>query len=58
LSEQGPVAHVHSKCEAKTDGDIRAALLSDEELATGTRLDVGRKLFGGLPERIWIHDIK
>jgi hypothetical protein len=39
-------------------GDIRAALLSDEELATGSRLDVGRKLFGGLPERIWIHDIK
>ena len=39
-------------------GDIRAALLSDEELAAGSRLDFGRKLFGGLPERIWIHDIK
>ena len=39
-------------------GDVRAALLSDEELAAGTRLDFGRKLFGGLPERIWIHDIK
>src|SRR5882724_5007044 len=39
-------------------GDIRAALLSDEELATGSRLDVGRKLFGGLPERIWIQDIR
>ena len=39
-------------------GDIRTALLSDEELATGTRLEIGRKLFGGLPERIWIHDIK
>src|SRR5216684_4366843 len=33
-------------------GDIRAALLSDEELATGSRLDVGRKLFGGLPEHL------
>jgi len=33
-------------------------LLSDEELAAGTRLHFGRKLFGGLPERIWIHDIK
>jgi hypothetical protein len=39
-------------------GDLRAALLSDEELATGSRLDIGRKLSGGLPERIWIHDIK
>ena len=39
-------------------GDIRTALLSDEELATGSRLEIGRKLFGGLPERIWIHDIK
>ena len=39
-------------------GDLRAALLSDEELAAGSRLDIGRKLSGGLPERIWIHDIK
>jgi len=39
-------------------GDMRAALLSDEELATDSRLDIGRKLFGGLPERIWVHDIK
>jgi hypothetical protein len=39
-------------------GDIQAALLSKEELAPGSRLDFGRKLSGGLPERIWIHDIK
>ena len=39
-------------------GDIRAALQSDKELAAGSRLDIGRKLFGGLPERIWIHDIE
>ena len=39
-------------------GDMRAALLSDEELATDSRLEIGRKLFGGLPERIWIYDIK
>jgi hypothetical protein len=39
-------------------GDLRAALLSDEKLAPGSRLDFGRKLSGGLPERIWIHDIK
>ena len=39
-------------------GDLQAALLSKEELAPGSRLDFGRKLSGGLPERIWIHDIK
>jgi hypothetical protein len=39
-------------------GDLQAALLSNEEMAPGSRLDIGRKLFGGLPERIWIHDIK
>jgi hypothetical protein len=39
-------------------GDIQAALLSKEELALGSRLDFGRKLSGGLRERIWIHDIK
>jgi hypothetical protein len=33
-------------------------LQSDKELATGSRLDIGRKLFGGLPERIRIHDIE
>jgi HD domain len=38
-------------------GDLQAALLSKEELAPGSRLDFGRKLSGGLPERIWIHDI-
>src|SRR5258706_15885207 len=39
-------------------GDLQAALLSNEEMAPGSRLDIGRKLSGGLPERIWIHDIK
>src|ERR1700681_1881650 len=39
-------------------GDLQAALLSKEDLAPGSRLDFGRKLSGGLPERIWIHDIK
>jgi hypothetical protein len=39
-------------------GDLQAALLSNEQMAPGSRLDIGRKLFGGLPERIWIHDIK
>lgn len=39
-------------------GDLQAALLSKEELAPGSRLDFGRKLTGGLPERIWIQDIK
>jgi hypothetical protein len=39
-------------------GDLHVALLSNEEMAPGSRLDIGRKLSGGLPERIWIHDIK
>jgi hypothetical protein len=39
-------------------GDLQTALLSDEGMAPGSRLDIGRKLSGGLPERIWIHDIK
>ena len=39
-------------------GDLQAALLSKEKLAPGSRLDFGRKLSGGLPERVWIHDIK
>jgi hypothetical protein len=39
-------------------GDLRAALLSNEGMAPGSRLDIGRKLSGGLPERIWIQDIK
>ena len=39
-------------------GDLQAALLSEEELAPGSRLDFGRKLSGGLPQRIWIQDIK
>jgi len=39
-------------------GDLRAALQSDKELVTGSRLNIGKKLFGGLPERIWLHDIE
>ena len=39
-------------------GDLQAALLSKEELAPGSRLDFGRQLSGGLPQRIWIQDIK
>src|SRR5271154_4040309 len=39
-------------------GDIRAALQSDKDLATGSRLDIGRELIGGAPERVWIHDIE
>jgi HD domain len=39
-------------------GDMRAALLSEEPLARDTRLDIGRQLSGGLPEHIWIYDIK
>ena len=35
-------------------GDIQSALLSKEQMAPGSRLDFGRKLTGGLPERIWI----
>jgi hypothetical protein len=38
-------------------GDIQSALLSKEQMAPGSRLDFGRKLTGGLPERIWIQDI-
>ncbi len=37
-------------------GDLQAALRSN--MAPGSRLDIGRKLSGRLPERIWIHDIK
>ena len=33
-------------------GDIRRVLLSDEELATGSRLEIGRNFLGGPPERI------
>jgi len=39
-------------------GDMRAALLSEEPPARDTRLDIGRQLSGGLPEHIWIYDIK
>jgi hypothetical protein len=39
-------------------GNIQDALLSKEEMAPGSRLDFGRKLTGGLPERIWIQDVK
>lgn len=39
-------------------GDIRGAMLSGEEMAPGSRLDFGRGLTGGLPDRIWIEDIK
>ena len=39
-------------------GNIQDALLSKEEMAPGSRLDFGRKLTGGLPERLWIQDIR
>jgi hypothetical protein len=39
-------------------GNIQDALLSKEEMAPGSRLDFGRKLTGGLPERIWIQDAR
>jgi hypothetical protein len=38
--------------------NIRAASHSDKEVEAGSRLDIGRKLFGELPERIWINDIE
>ena len=38
-------------------GNLQDALLSREEMAPGSRLDFGRKLTGGLPERLWIQDI-
>jgi hypothetical protein len=39
-------------------GNLQDALLSKEEMAPGSRLDFGRKLRGGLPERLWIQDIR
>ena len=39
-------------------GDIQAALLSKEELAPGSRLDFGRRISGGLPDRIWIQEFE
>jgi hypothetical protein len=39
-------------------GNMHDALLSKEQMAPGSRLDVGRKLTGGLPERLWIQDIR
>jgi hypothetical protein len=39
-------------------GNMHEALLSKEEMAPGSRLDFGRKLTGGLPERLWIQDIR
>jgi hypothetical protein len=39
-------------------GNMHAALLSQEQMAPGSRRDIGRKLTGGLPERLWIQDIK
>jgi hypothetical protein len=39
-------------------GNMHAALLSQEQMAPGSRLDIGRKLTGGLPERLWIQDIR
>ena len=38
-------------------GNLQDAL-SKEEMAPGSRLDFGRKLRGGLPERLWIQDIR
>ena len=38
-------------------GDMHSALLAKEEMAPGSRLDFGRKLTGGLPQRLWIQDI-
>jgi HD domain len=43
--------------QAYPAGNIQDALLSKEEMAPGSRLDIGRSLRGGLPERIWIQDI-
>jgi hypothetical protein len=39
-------------------GNMHDALLSEEQMAPGSRLDIGRKLTGGLPERLWIQDIR
>jgi HD domain-containing protein len=39
-------------------GNMHDALLSQEQMAPGSRLDIGRKLTGGLPERLWIQDIR
>jgi hypothetical protein len=39
-------------------GNMHDALLSQEQMAPGSRLDVGRRLTGGLPKRLWIQDIK
>ncbi|MDB5583655.1 MAG: phosphohydrolase [Bradyrhizobium sp.] len=39
-------------------GDLKTALLSEEPMAPGSRLDFGRNLSGGLPERLWIQDIE
>jgi hypothetical protein len=39
-------------------GNMHDALLSKEQMAPGSRLDFGRKLTGGLPERLWIQDIR
>jgi hypothetical protein len=38
-------------------GNMHDALLSQEQMAPRSRLDVGRKLTGGLPERLWIQNI-
>jgi hypothetical protein len=38
-------------------GNMHDALLSQEPMFPGSRLDIGRKLTGGLPERLWIQDI-
>jgi hypothetical protein len=51
--------HIKFKRELLRDypaGDIQSALLSKEEMAPGSRLDFGRKLTGGLPERLWIQN--
>jgi hypothetical protein len=43
---------------ARPAGNMHDALLSKEQMAPGSRLDFGRKLTGGLPERLWIQDIR
>jgi hypothetical protein len=51
-------SHAQSGFLSKDHPAAKAALLSNEKMAPGSRLDIGRKLSGGLPERIWIHNIK
>jgi hypothetical protein len=38
-------------------GDVKLAVLSDAEMAPGSRLDFARRLTGGLPDKLWIQEI-